>query len=114
MADVLDKGPGERYLVQHLAGSGKTNSIAWTAHFLTDLDDAQHNMLFDSALAVAAARCWTRSYRRPFPTIAALILMKLTVIKCACGEDRLAWRGGIPSASAEPFRLCTQGPKEAL
>jgi len=30
--------PG-RYLVQHSAGSGKTNSIAWTAHFLAELHD---------------------------------------------------------------------------
>jgi len=50
---VLDKGPGERYLIQHSAGSGKTNSIAWTAHFLADLHDAQHNKLFDSVLVVS-------------------------------------------------------------
>jgi type I restriction enzyme R subunit len=53
VADVLDKGPGERYLIQHSAGSGKTNSIAWTAHFLADLHDAQHNKLFDSVLVVS-------------------------------------------------------------
>lgn len=53
VADVLDKGPGERYLIQHSAGSGKTNSIAWTAHFLADLHDAHHNKLFDSVLVVS-------------------------------------------------------------
>jgi len=53
VADVLDKGAGERYLIQHSAGSGKTNSIAWTAHFLADLHDAQHNKLFDSVLVVS-------------------------------------------------------------
>lgn len=53
VADVLDKGPGERYLIQHSAGSGKTNSIAWTAHFLADLHDVQHNKLFDSVLVVS-------------------------------------------------------------
>lgn len=53
VADVLHKGPGERYLIQHSAGSGKTNSIAWTAHFLADLHDAQHNKLFDSVLVVS-------------------------------------------------------------
>jgi type I restriction enzyme R subunit len=53
VADVLDKGPGERYLIQHSAGSGKTNSIAWTAHFLADLHDAEHNKLFDSILVVS-------------------------------------------------------------
>ena len=53
VADVLEKGPGEHYLIQHSAGSGKTNSIAWTAHFLADLHDAQHNKLFDSVLVVS-------------------------------------------------------------
>ena len=53
VADVLEHGPGERYLVQHSAGSGKTNSIAWTAHFLADLHDAQHDKLFDSVLVVS-------------------------------------------------------------
>ena len=53
VADVLDMGAGERYLIQHSAGSGKTNSIAWTAHFLADLHDAQHNKLFDSVLVVS-------------------------------------------------------------
>lgn len=53
VADVLEKGPGERYLIQHSAGSGKTNSIAWSAHFLADLHDAQHRKLFDSVLVVS-------------------------------------------------------------
>jgi len=53
VADVLAQGPGQRYLIQHSAGSGKTNSIAWTAHFLADLHDAQHDKLFDSVLVVS-------------------------------------------------------------
>src|ERR1019366_5131664 len=35
------------------AGSGKTNSIAWSAHFLADLHDASHKKLFDSVLVVS-------------------------------------------------------------
>ncbi|MEK6316309.1 MAG: DEAD/DEAH box helicase family protein [Burkholderia gladioli] len=53
VADVLAQGPGQRYLIQHSAGSGKTNSIAWTAHFLADLHDADHRKLFDSVLVVS-------------------------------------------------------------
>lgn len=53
VADVLANGPGQRYLIQHSAGSGKTNSIAWTAHFLADLHDAHHQKLFDSVLVVS-------------------------------------------------------------
>ncbi|EKS9916717.1 type I restriction endonuclease subunit R [Burkholderia multivorans] len=53
VADVLQSGPGQRYLIQHSAGSGKTNSIAWTAHFLADLHDAANSKLFDSVLVVS-------------------------------------------------------------
>jgi type I restriction enzyme R subunit len=53
VADVRESGPGQRYLIQHSAGSGKTNSIAWSAHFLADLHDADHNKLFDSVLVVS-------------------------------------------------------------
>ncbi|NIK43235.1 type I restriction endonuclease subunit R [Xanthomonas arboricola] len=53
VTDVLANGAGERYLIQHSAGSGKTNSIAWSAHFLADLHDAQHTKLFDSVLVVS-------------------------------------------------------------
>ncbi|CAG9229803.1 Type I restriction-modification system, restriction subunit R [Paraburkholderia caribensis] len=53
VADVLAQGAGQRYLIQHSAGSGKTNSIAWTAHFLADLHDAGHHKMFDSVLVVS-------------------------------------------------------------
>jgi type I restriction enzyme R subunit len=53
VADVLAEGAGQRYLIQHSAGSGKTNSIAWTAHFLADLHDVQHRKMFDSVLVVS-------------------------------------------------------------
>nr|WP_315426439.1 type I restriction endonuclease [uncultured Albidiferax sp.] len=52
-AAVLADGAGGKYLVQHSAGSGKTNSIAWTAHFLAELHDAQHAKLFDTVLVVS-------------------------------------------------------------
>jgi type I restriction enzyme R subunit len=50
---VLGHGPGGKYLIQHSAGSGKTNSIAWTAHFLADLHDAENRKMFDSVLVVS-------------------------------------------------------------
>ncbi|PZR18338.1 MAG: type I restriction endonuclease subunit R [Archangium gephyra] len=53
VAAVLADGPGTRYLVQHSAGSGKTNSIAWTAHFLSELHDAQDKKVFDSVLVIS-------------------------------------------------------------
>ena len=50
---VLAEGAGGKYLVQHSAGSGKTNSIAWTAHFLADLHDADNKKVFDTVLVVS-------------------------------------------------------------
>ncbi len=50
---IIADGPGQKYLIQHSAGSGKTNSIAWTAHFLADLHDANNKKVFDSVLVVS-------------------------------------------------------------
>jgi type I restriction enzyme R subunit len=50
---VLTDGPGGKYLIQHSAGSGKTNSIAWTAHFLAELHDAEKKKVFDTVLVVS-------------------------------------------------------------
>lgn len=52
LATVREEGPGHRYLVQHSAGSGKTNSIAWLAHGLSSLHDAQNHKIFDSVIVV--------------------------------------------------------------
>lgn len=51
-----DEGPGKRYLIQHSAGSGKSNSIAWTAHQLASLyqqdEQGPHKKLFSSVIVV--------------------------------------------------------------
>ena len=47
-----DEGPGHKYLAQHSAGSGKSNSIAWTAHQLASLYDANDQKVFDSVIVV--------------------------------------------------------------
>jgi type I restriction enzyme R subunit len=46
------EGPGHKYLIQHSAGSGKSNSIAWTAHQLSAIHTAEGNKLFDSIIVV--------------------------------------------------------------
>ncbi|OYP28454.1 type I restriction endonuclease subunit R [Rhodopirellula sp. MGV] len=52
-AAVLSEGPGHKYLIQHSAGSGKTKTIAWTAHFLADLHDADDKKVFDSVIVIS-------------------------------------------------------------
>ncbi len=46
------EGPGQKYLIQHSAGSGKSNSIAWAAHQLSSLYDAKGNKQFHSVIVV--------------------------------------------------------------
>lgn len=46
------EGAGQRYLIQHSAGSGKSNSIAWTAHQLASLYDDSGQKLFSSVIVV--------------------------------------------------------------
>ena len=50
---MLEEGAGGKYLIQHSAGSGKTNSIAWSAHFLADLHDAKDEKLFSTVIVVS-------------------------------------------------------------
>lgn len=46
------EGPGHKYLIQHSAGSGKSNSIAWSAHQLSALHTTEGHKLFDSIIVV--------------------------------------------------------------
>lgn len=51
LADVYNNGVGKKYLIQHSAGSGKSNSIAWTAHQLVALEKEGKNLV-DSVIIV--------------------------------------------------------------
>lgn len=50
VADVTENRTSQNYLIQHSAGSGKTNSIAWLAHRLSSLHDRQNKMIFDNII----------------------------------------------------------------
>lgn len=50
--DARREGPGRRYLIQHSAGSGKTNSISWLAHRLSVLHDDANKPVFDSVIVI--------------------------------------------------------------
>lgn len=52
VAKVTEHGPGERYLIEHSAGSGKTDTIVWTAFRLAALHDAEDAKIFDSVIVV--------------------------------------------------------------
>jgi len=55
LADVQEHGAGKRYLIQHSAGSGKSNSIAWLAHQLIGLK-REGREVFDSVIVVTDRR----------------------------------------------------------
>ncbi len=50
--NVLQVGIGKNYLIQHSAGSGKSNSIAWLAYRLSSLHDAADERIFDTVIVV--------------------------------------------------------------
>ena len=52
LSDVRENCTSQNYLIQHSAGSGKTNSIAWLAHRLTSLHDEQNRIIFNNVVIV--------------------------------------------------------------
>lgn len=64
VADSRSRGAGQRYLVQHSAGSGKSFTIAWLAHQLSTLHDARDRRVFDSIVVVTDRRVLDRQLQR--------------------------------------------------
>ena len=62
LKDALKHGAGKRYLIQHSAGSGKSNSIAWLAHQLIGLEKAG-KPIFDSVIVVTDRRVLDKQIR---------------------------------------------------
>jgi len=48
-----NEGAGNNYLIQHSAGSGKTNSISWLAHHLASLHDADDHKVYDCVVVIS-------------------------------------------------------------
>ena len=75
LADAEERGVGQRYLVQHSAGSGKSNSIAWLAHQLVGLERGS-SPVFDSVVVVTDRRILDRQIRdtiRQFAQVGATL-----------------------------------------
>jgi type I restriction enzyme R subunit len=62
--DARDSGPGRQYLIEHSAGSGKSNSIAWLAHQLSVLHDGNDRRVFDSIVVITDRRVLDRQLQR--------------------------------------------------
>ena len=73
--DVSSEGVGPRYLIQHSAGSGKSNSIAWLAHQLTGLE-RDNEVVFDTVLIVTDRRLLDQQIRdtiRQFAQVGSIV-----------------------------------------
>lgn len=53
---MRENGAGHNYLIQHSAGSGKSNSIAWTAYRMASLHNVNNEAIFDSVIIVTDRR----------------------------------------------------------
>jgi Type III restriction enzyme, res subunit./Type I restriction enzyme R protein N terminus (HSDR_N)./Divergent AAA domain. len=60
VTDARAAGAGQRYLIQHSAGSGKSFTIAWLAHQLSTLHDATDRRVFDSIVVITDRRVLDR------------------------------------------------------
>ncbi|AKV55701.1 Type I restriction-modification system restriction (R) subunit of unknown recognition sequence [Bifidobacterium actinocoloniiforme DSM 22766] len=76
LADVKENGVGKRYLIQHSAGSGKSNSIAWLAYQLIGLEQNGHPMI-DSVIVVTDRKILDKQIR---DTINQFMQVKNTVV----------------------------------
>ena len=56
VSHVRENGPGHNYLIQHSAGSGKSNSIAWTAYRMASLHNSNNEAVYDSVIVVTDRR----------------------------------------------------------
>jgi type I restriction enzyme R subunit len=75
LADAHDHGVGKRYLIQHSAGSGKSNSIAWLAHQLVGLRTGT-TPLFDSVVVVTDRRLLDKQIKdtiKQFAQVASVV-----------------------------------------
>jgi len=76
LSDVRENGTGKRYLVQHSAGSGKSNSIAWLAHQLIGLEKDGKSII-DTVLVVTDRKILDKQIRN---TIKQFMQVKNTVV----------------------------------
>lgn len=64
LADAQEFGAGKNYLIQHSAGSGKSNSIAWAAHNLANLYDDNNEKIFDKIIVIVDRRILDKQLRQ--------------------------------------------------
>ena len=136
LADASTRGVGPKYLIQHSAGSGKSNSIAWLAHQLIGLEQ-DGETLFDSAIVVTDRKILDRQIRdtiKQFAQVGSVVgHAEAPAISAPCSRmvsglssppsrsSRSSWTpsatstGGAssPSSSTRPIRARADGRRRS-
>jgi type I restriction enzyme R subunit len=84
IADAKVNGAGKNYLIQHSAGSGKSNSIAWAAHNLASLHDDNDQKIFDKVIVIVDRRILDKQLRQ---TVTQFEKQRDEVIGASKGSD---------------------------
>lgn len=94
LSDVKVNKTSENYLIQHSAGSGKTNSIAWLAHRLVSLHDADNKVIYDTTIIVTDRVVVDRQLQKAVMTLEhALGLIKVMDDSCSSQDLKVALEG---------------------
>lgn len=93
--DARDYGTGYKYLIQHSAGSGKSNSIAWLAHQLSILHNDENNRVFDQIVVISDRRVIDRQLQDVVQQFEKTLGVVETIGEGKSSKDLLnALRGG--------------------
>lgn len=94
LADVYENKTEQNYLIQHSAGSGKTNTIAWLAHRLTTLHDADNKVIYDNVVIMTDRVVVDRQLQKAVLSLEHKTgLIKVMDEKCSSADLKTALEG---------------------
>lgn len=117
LADVRENRTSQNYLIQHSAGSGKTNSIAWLAHRLTSLHDADNKIIFDNVIIVTDRVVVDRQLQKAIMGMEHKAgLIRVMDDKCNSADLAMALNGNtkIIATTIQKFPYMTENAYESL
>ncbi len=128
IAAAREEGSGRNYLIQHSAGSGKTNSISWLSHRLASLHDREDRKVFDCVVVITDRRVLDRQLQdaiyqiehaqgvvkaidRDSRQLAAALIDDTRIVVTTLQKFPFVLRGLLHAAGAESQEAATAGEK---
>ena len=128
IAAAREEGSGRNYLIQHSAGSGKTNSISWLSHRLASLHDREDRKVFDCVVVITDRRVLDRQLQdaiyqiehaqgvvkaidRDSRQLAAALIDGTRIVVTTLQKFPFVLRGLLHAAGAESQEAATAGEK---